>query len=266
MKQKPSFQLYQQDFLGSLDVQTMTAEQVGCYILMLVNCYNNGGTIPRDDEDLKLLCHGIAPSQKVMKKFYIFEDFLKNKRCDEELKKHSKFSKSQATNANKRWNKPLKEDAKSMPSQCHGIDSASIRQCSSTSTSTSTSNTISKEIAEKSVEVEKRKKEYGNPDINRLLSELKAKIGVTDFVESQKIQRQFASHLIRIKAELGEKEFPARVDTILKDGFKMKNCNSLQYLYKQIKGFISLTPESCTATQTVPAITPERLSALLSID
>lgn len=131
MKQKPSFQFYQQDFLGSVDVKTMTTEQVGCYCLLLFNCYNNGGELPSDENKLRMLCHGTTVAEDVLKKFYKNGEFLRNKRVDEELKKQAKFSKTQSDNARKRWNKPKTNVS-------DGNAMASNRQCSSSSTSSST--------------------------------------------------------------------------------------------------------------------------------
>lgn len=134
MKQRPSHQWYMQDFLSSYDVQTMNIEEVGCYCLLLFNLYVNGGQIENDKDSLAMLCRGIKPSEKVMKKFYEKDGFLKNKRVDDEMRKQAKFSKTQSENAKKRWGQATNKDK---PSQCHRIKSASIRQCSSTSTSTS---------------------------------------------------------------------------------------------------------------------------------
>jgi uncharacterized protein YdaU (DUF1376 family) len=143
MKQKPSHQFYMQDFLSSPDVQMMNAEEVGCYSLLLFNLYVNGGEIENDAIALPMLCRGTKPSQKVMKKFYEDNGFLKHKRVDEELKKLAKFSKSQSNNARKRWT-AAKEEA--MPSNSHRnakvYASAIPSQCPrgvSSSTSSSTS-------------------------------------------------------------------------------------------------------------------------------
>lgn len=134
MKQKPSLQFYQQDFLGSMDVQTMTAEQVGCYCLLLFNCYNNGGTLPSEPEELSMLCRGIAPASKVLNKFYKRGEYLRHKRIDEELEKQVKFSKKQSENAQSGWQKRKTE---TMPPQSHGKKVAPVRQCSSSSSSSS---------------------------------------------------------------------------------------------------------------------------------
>jgi len=137
MKQRPSFQFYPQDFLGSVDVQMMSAEDVGCYCLLMFNCYNNGGELPNDPRSLNLLCRGTSVAKQVLEKFYIKNEKLRHKRIDEELQKQTKFSKTQSKNAQKRWQKAKVEG---MPSHSHGTNSASNRQCSSSSSSSSISN------------------------------------------------------------------------------------------------------------------------------
>lgn len=134
MKQKPSFQCYQQDILGSVDVQMMTAEEFGCYMLILLNLYNNGGALPSDKNAIKILCRGVEISEKVYAKFYEKNGELRNTRVDIEFQKRKKFSKTQAENAKKRWKNG---NAEMMPSHTIGIDSAFNRQCSLSSSSSS---------------------------------------------------------------------------------------------------------------------------------
>lgn len=141
-----------------MDVQIMTTEQVGCYCLMLFNCYNNGGTIPSDTEELRILCHGIKPASKVLKKFYAMGESLRHIRVDEEIKKLEKFTLAQSENAKKRWykakNSPMPSD---MPRHSHGIKPASIRQCSSSSSLSSLTPLPPKGVEdEKKIEAEKK--------------------------------------------------------------------------------------------------------------
>ena len=104
MKQRPYISFYQQDFLSSIDVKIMSATEVGCYCLLLFNCYNNDGQIPGDEEALKVLCHGTVPSKRVLKKFYAnAQGYLQNKRVDEEILKREKFSKEMKKAAKRRW-------------------------------------------------------------------------------------------------------------------------------------------------------------------
>lgn len=146
MKQKPSFQFYTQDFLGSIDVQTMNAEQVGCYCLLLFNCYNNGGVLPANPDELKILCRGIAPAQKVMKKFYTSGENLRSERVDLELKKISKFSNEQRKKSEKRWVKTKSNYAAASSGDSQKHSTASIRESSSSSSLSSSSNLSPSEI------------------------------------------------------------------------------------------------------------------------
>jgi uncharacterized protein YdaU (DUF1376 family) len=136
MKQKPYISFYQQDFLGSLDVQMMDAEEIGCYCLLLFNCYNNGGVLPNNEAKLIALCRGSAKASNVITKFYVKGDFLRHKRIDEELQKRKEFSKKMSDAANRRWSKPKK---KVVPTHSQGNADA-MHDVQSLSTSPSLSN------------------------------------------------------------------------------------------------------------------------------
>lgn len=163
MKQKPSFQLYPQDFLGSIDFQLMNATEVGVYFLLLLNLYNNGGILPSNIEDLAALCRGVSPSDRVLKKFYKEGDNLRNKRCDEELAKKSKFTKlmSEAGKRGneKRWKKAkVAESPTPSPSNRVGDKQAIASDRSSTSSSSSNTPLTPQgaEVNEKFIEAEKK--------------------------------------------------------------------------------------------------------------
>lgn len=81
-------------------------------------------------------------------------------------------------------------------------------------------------------------KKYGNQEINEMLEFLKLTIGVEDFTQSQKDQRFIGNNLVRLMKKITPDIFRARAEAILADDFKRKNCNSLSYLYGQIKGFV----------------------------
>ncbi len=77
-----------------------------------------------------------------------------------------------------------------------------------------------------------------NDEITKLLLALKTTIGIQDFRDSQKYQRFFGNHLLNLLYSIGQDAFKHRLEIILKDSFKQKNCNNIQYLYKELKGFI----------------------------
>ena len=122
----------------------MTAEQVGCYCLLLINCYNNGGELPGDEEELRILCRGNAPGIKVMKKFYKDGENFRHERVDEELKKREKFVKE----AIKKGKKGAEARWKSNYSSRHatGINQAMPNDGSSSSSLSSSSNLSPSEI------------------------------------------------------------------------------------------------------------------------
>lgn len=142
MKQKPSFQCYQQDILSSVDVQMMSAEEFGCYMLLLLNLYNNTGVLNADKNALKILCRGTEISEKVFAKFYVKDGLLRNKRVDAELRKRKEYSKTQSENVKKRWNeRNTKKIPTDIPNGYDGIDSVLPNGYSSSSSSSSNLNT-----------------------------------------------------------------------------------------------------------------------------
>lgn len=77
--------------------------------------------------------------------------------------------------------------------------------------------------------------EFGNSDINLVLKTLKETFGLPDFKESGNWQRIYGKHLVTLVDRIGKEEFRRRVDILAGDAFKVKNCNSIKYLYEQIK-------------------------------
>ncbi len=76
-----------------------------------------------------------------------------------------------------------------------------------------------------------------NPEISKMIEALKLKIHISDFVDSR-IERKIAKHCVGLLQRIGKEEFVRRLDIILEDDFKHNNCNSIRYVYNQIKGFI----------------------------
>jgi len=84
-----------------------------------------------------------------------------------------------------------------------------------------------------------------DPDINNMLLALKAKIGISAFVDSA-IERNMAKHCIGLMGKIGKDEFVRRLDSLLSDSFCAKNCNKIKYVYNNIKGFIEPNVSSKT--------------------
>jgi hypothetical protein len=97
---------------------------------------------------------------------------------------------------------------------------------------------LKKEISKDIDELDSSSKSFGNEKVNKMLEALRLKIEIEDFKESQSQQRIWAFNLYRLMEKIAPAEFGRRLELILSDDFKHKNCNSLQFVYKEIKGFI----------------------------
>ena len=75
-------------------------------------------------------------------------------------------------------------------------------------------------------------------EIDGILAYLKKTMGIDDFKESQKQQRYTAKHIGSLGAKIGKEEFAKRFSGVLSEPFKRKNCNSIQFLYREIKAFM----------------------------
>jgi len=76
MQKSPAFQFYPQDFLSSLDVQMMTAEEVGIYVLLLANSWiqDDQGYLVNDEITLAFIARISVDkwreiSPKILRKF-----------------------------------------------------------------------------------------------------------------------------------------------------------------------------------------------------
>lgn len=97
-------------------------------------------------------------------------------------------------------------------------------------------NIISKDIIEQSSEIV----EYWNKIINNGLLYFKQKIWISDFKENRKIQWMRMKNIMQLSNKIWKHELLKRLNSILDDDFKLKNCNSINYLYKELKAFIDL--------------------------
>ncbi len=80
--------------------------------------------------------------------------------------------------------------------------------------------------------------EYGNKEINNILAYLQKIIGISDFKESRNRERRYAKHILDLWKKIWKEDFNFRLKSILEDEFKAKNCNSIKFLYWEIKSFI----------------------------
>jgi hypothetical protein len=81
-------------------------------------------------------------------------------------------------------------------------------------------------------------KSFGNEGVNFMLGHLKEKVGIEDFREEVGWQRRYGMNLVNLMNKLGDEEFFYRVEEILEDDFKRQNCNSLRFIYREVKGFM----------------------------
>ena len=96
---------------------------------------------------------------------------------------------------------------------------------------------ISKDIWSTDLALESEK-EYWNTEINQILLLLRQTVWCDDFTESQQWQRRYWKHFLNLWSKIWNDEFWKRLQWILSDKFKSKNCNSLKYLYDQMKSYI----------------------------
>jgi phage replication O-like protein O len=104
-----------------------------------------------------------------------------------------------------------------------------------------TKDSITKDIIQKTLPKGNKPLAYGNAEINNMLLALKGKIQIDSFADSQKWERIYAKHCYTLLEKIGSTEFARRLDIILEDDFKHKNCNKIKYVYEQVKGFIEPT-------------------------
>lgn len=90
MTKSPAFQFYPKDWLSSLNITLMTAEQEGAYLRLLCYCWDSGDcSLPNDDEQLIKMSRVSKGGWEMVRKCFIphpeKEGFLTNKRMLEEL-------------------------------------------------------------------------------------------------------------------------------------------------------------------------------------
>jgi hypothetical protein len=63
-------------------------------------------------------------------------------------------------------------------------------------------------------------------------------VWIDQFKETQQRQRIYGKHFVTFIKTHSKEEFIQRLRWVLADEFKQKNCNSIKYLYGEIKSFI----------------------------
>lgn len=103
-------------------------------------------------------------------------------------------------------------------------------------------------------ELLQKSEEFWNSDINILLKFLYQSVWIDSFKETQKLERQYGKHIVNWVKKNGKQEFLRRLEWILSDDFKSRNCNSIRYLYNEIKSYIH-SPVVSTKQKDATSIT-----------
>lgn len=93
---------------------------------------------------------------------------------------------------------------------------------------------IHKHLLERTVEI--AKETYWKEEINMMQSFLRKAVGVTQFKDSK--ERWYVQHCYNLLKKIWREDFNTRLQEILSDPFKAKNCNKLAYLYWEMKSYI----------------------------
>lgn len=97
--------------------------------------------------------------------------------------------------------------------------------------------------------------EFWKKEINQTLKFLQSTIKIDSFKESVPVQRQFANHIYKLFTKIGNEEAKRRLYIVLSDSFKKKNCNSIKYLYWELK---SVPTGECIVPENNSVISPIR--------
>jgi len=111
-----------------------------------------------------------------------------------------------------------------------------IKECKNVRMQEDTTNVVEQALITEEKPLEK-KEEYGNLEINKILEALKQTIVIDSFKENQTWERRYAKHCLNLINKIGKDKFRHRLTNILQDEFKAKNCNSIKYLYGELKSY-----------------------------
>lgn len=115
-----------------------------------------------------------------------------------------------------------------------------LKHLKNTKKTKNTKEDISNDIWEQALEPIK---EYWDKEINKTLEFIQRYVWCDTFAESNKLQRQYGRHIFNLWKKIWSEEMKIRLDEILSDKFKAKNCNKIAYIYKELKSFIH-SPQS----------------------
>lgn len=126
----------------------------------------------------------------------------------------------------------IKHGTKQHIKQVESIASIDIQVYNSTNVPITNIQDISKDIWEQALVVETHWVEH----INLMQWYLRQAVWLTAFKDSK--ERWYVTHCYNLMKKIWRDEFNFRLQTILSDQFKAKNCNKLAYLYWELKSFI----------------------------
>lgn len=75
-------------------------------------------------------------------------------------------------------------------------------------------------------------------EVTAMLERLRKLLCLQDFKEDARKQRMRGKNLVDLRAKIGEKEFARRWRALVGDPFKLKRCNSLDYVYGELKAHV----------------------------
>lgn len=173
--------------------------------------------------------------QSIINDFWLFENdgekFWSNSIIDR-LKQRQEKSEKAKQSIQKRWDKQKDTNVLRTKNESNTIKE---RKGKKRKGKESKDNNISIDIETK---VSDAPKQYWNKDITNTLSFLMETIWISDFKETKEKQRQFWNHIFNLWKKIGKEDFLKRLNGIMNDSFKKKNCNSIKYLYWELKSYI----------------------------
>ncbi len=242
MANSPAFQFYPGDWLSDPNVAQLTAEEEGAYIRLLAFMWlNKDCQLPLNEEILARMGKVVtAVIVRLLPLFKIEDKFITHNRLLKERLKQKKYSKQQSEKGKKGMESRYGKQKMAPNRGYNSVRPPVITQLlPEPNSSSSSSSIISTNVDSAS---------HGNEDINRLLNFIKGELSLSDFKESSSQKRIWGANLTKLfsggAAIIDKPEFVRRFKLLASDDFHRKNMGSLQFIYKNIKGFIDTSPSS----------------------